>query len=223
MRGNPRRYRSRYAAPSLLTVLGGELVSHPEIGYGGGLSRINRRLAKVALERASLVSVGSSHLAQLAKPRAAKTTWLPIGVDLERFHPASKAGETSPLEGGIKLLHVASLVPVKGQDSLLRAFEKVTLSIPTRCSLGRKMPTARISRVPRGRARDSGEGALSRRRAPPPPPCLLPGRRFLCDELPSRRTGTGDARGRRLRTRHYRHEGRCRAGSRASFGGRPGG
>jgi len=116
--------------PSLVTLLGGELVAHPEIGYGGGLSRINRRLAKVALERASLVSVGSSHLARLAKPCAARTTWLPIGVDLERFHPASKAGETSPLEGGIKLLHVASLVPVKGQDSLLRAFEKVTLSIP---------------------------------------------------------------------------------------------
>ncbi len=116
--------------PSLVTLLGGELVSRPEIGYGGGLSRINRRRAKRALEGASLVSVGSSHLARLAKPRAARTEWLPIGVDLERFHPASKAGDTSPLEGGIKLLHVASLVPVKGQDSLLRAFQKATLNIP---------------------------------------------------------------------------------------------
>ena len=167
--------------PSLVTLLGGEL------------------------EGASLVSVGSSHLARLAKPRSPKTTWLPIGVDLERFHPTSKTDRPSLLEGGIKLLHVGSLVPVKGQESLLRAFEKVTLSIPD----------AVLHLVGESPLRES----LERR---------LAGELGICERvhfhgavphhhLPAyyraadlcvmsslhRRTGLGDPRGRRLRMRHY--------------------
>jgi glycosyltransferase involved in cell wall biosynthesis len=113
--------------PSIITLLGGELVSLPEIGYGGRRSRLNRLLAARALAGASRVTAGSTTLASLARPRA-EASILPIGVDLDRFCP----GEASPslLAGKTRLLHVASLVPVKDQRTLLRAFARVSRALP---------------------------------------------------------------------------------------------
>jgi glycosyltransferase involved in cell wall biosynthesis len=112
---------------SVVTLLGGELVSIPEIGYGGRRSRLNRFLAARALDGASRVTAGSSHLASLARPRA-EPELLPIGVDLDRFCP----GEAVPslLLGKTRLLHVASLVPVKDQRTLLQAFARVSRVVP---------------------------------------------------------------------------------------------
>jgi glycosyltransferase involved in cell wall biosynthesis len=112
---------------SVVTLLGGELVSLPEIGYGGRRSRLNRFLAAKALEGASRVTAGSTYLASLARPLATPSI-LPIGVDLDRFCP----GEASPslLAGKTRLLHVASLVPVKDQRTLLQAFARVSRAVP---------------------------------------------------------------------------------------------
>jgi glycosyltransferase involved in cell wall biosynthesis len=112
---------------SVVTLLGGELVSLPEIGYGGRRSRLNRFLAASALEGAGRVTAGSTTLASLARPRA-EPELLPIGVDLDRFCP----GEASPLllAGKTRLLHVASLVPVKDQRTLLQAFARVSRAVP---------------------------------------------------------------------------------------------
>ncbi len=113
--------------PSVVTLLGGELSSLPEIGYGGRRSRLNRLLAARALAGATRVTAGSTTMAALARPRA-EPKLLPIGVDLERFCP----GEASPslLSGGTRLLHVASLVPVKDQKTLLQAFAQVSRAVP---------------------------------------------------------------------------------------------
>ena len=46
--------------PSVVTLLGGELVSFPEIGYGGRRSTLNRYLAGRALAGASRVTAGST-------------------------------------------------------------------------------------------------------------------------------------------------------------------
>ena len=112
---------------SVVTLLGGELVSLPEIGYGGRRSRLNRFLAAKALEGACHVTAGSTYLAALAAP-SANPSLLPIGVDLARFCP----GEASPslLAGKTRLLHVASLVPVKDQRTLLQAFARVSRALP---------------------------------------------------------------------------------------------
>lgn len=112
---------------SIVTLLGGELVSLPEIGYGGRRSRLNRIFAARALSGASRVTAGSTTLASLARPRA-EPSILPIGVDLDRFSPGE--GSPSLLAGTPRLLHVASLVPVKDQRTLLRAFAGVSRVLP---------------------------------------------------------------------------------------------
>jgi glycosyltransferase involved in cell wall biosynthesis len=113
--------------PSVVTLLGGELVALPEIGYGGRRSILNRFFAAKALRGATRVTAGSTTLASLARPRA-EPSILPIGVDLTRFHPG--AGVPSLLAGKPPLLHVASLVPVKDQRTLLLAFALVSRSFP---------------------------------------------------------------------------------------------
>jgi glycosyltransferase involved in cell wall biosynthesis len=106
--------------PSVVTLFGGELVEIPEIGYGGLQSRWNRLFVARALGGASRVTVGASSMAALVRR---PTEMLPIGVDLDRFRP----GERVPglLAGEPSLLHVASLVPVKDQATLLRAVARV--------------------------------------------------------------------------------------------------
>ena len=108
--------------PSVVTLLGGELVSLPAIGYGGQRSLLNRTLATRALAGASRVTAGSTYLAALAS-RLVSTELLPIGVDLDRFSPGREV--PSLLSGETKLLNVASLVPVKDQQTLIRAFAAV--------------------------------------------------------------------------------------------------
>jgi glycosyltransferase involved in cell wall biosynthesis len=56
---------------------------------------------------------------------------LPIGVDEKRFTPGK--GRNDLLAGGRKLLHVGSLVPVKDQPTLLRAFARVREAFPDAC------------------------------------------------------------------------------------------
>jgi len=119
--------------PSVLSLFGGELVGFPDIGYGGQLSRANRWLARVGLQRATRVTAGSGYLRRLAQPYVSPERLLsiPVGVDATRFHPRAGAVDPPPLAAGeIKLLHAASLVPVKGQNVLLRALERVHERVP---------------------------------------------------------------------------------------------
>lgn len=112
--------------PAVVSVLGGELVAFPEIGYGGQLSRSNRWFAGQALSRAQAVTTGSELLREIAAPYAGRGLLAvrPLGVDTHLFCPA-QPDEVSEnvirLAGKFKLLHVASLVPIKDQVTLLRS------------------------------------------------------------------------------------------------------
>lgn len=107
---------------SVITLLGGELVGFADIGYGSQLSAVNRRMVRWSLRGGKAVTVGSSTLHRLAKPyvEPGRLHRIPIGVDTALFQPNGKG--PLELEGRFKLLHVASLVPVKDQKTLLRAF-----------------------------------------------------------------------------------------------------
>ncbi|MBC8076474.1 MAG: glycosyltransferase, partial [Chloroflexales bacterium] len=120
-----------HTCPALVTLMGGELVALPAIGYGGQLSRMNRVLAALALRGAHHVTVGSPVLAQIARhyvePR--RLAMLPLGIDTTLFHP--QPGDSALLPPGrFDLLHVGSLVPVKDQAMLLRALARLATDHP---------------------------------------------------------------------------------------------
>lgn len=120
--------------PAVVSILGGELVGFPDIGYGGQLSRANRWLTDRALRDAATVTVGSHYLRAIAAPHVAgpRLRVLPLGVDAALFTPqpsvvqpaatAPFAFHVPPGAGSpVHLLHVASLSPVKDQSVLLDA------------------------------------------------------------------------------------------------------
>jgi glycosyltransferase involved in cell wall biosynthesis len=127
--------------PAVVSVMGGELVGLPDIGYGVQLGRTGRILVRRSLRFASVVTIGSAILERSAVSSGGRPRFrrLPLGVDCERFSPD---GEIADLAGAPRLLHVASLSPIKDQRTLLRAFARVA---------GR-MPEARLHIV--------GDGAL---------------------------------------------------------------
>ncbi|GBC85432.1 N-acetyl-alpha-D-glucosaminyl L-malate synthase [bacterium HR11] len=114
----------RLGIPTVVSVMGGELVALPDIGYGGQLSRLNRWLVRAALRGATRVTVGAQAVYRQAEAWVSpeRLLRLPLGVDTQRFHPyAESAGPAPWTEEGIHLLQVASLVPVKDPATALRA------------------------------------------------------------------------------------------------------
>jgi glycosyltransferase involved in cell wall biosynthesis len=119
--------------PVVVSVLGGELVDLPGIDYGGGRGALNRRLIPIALGAASRVTVGSTFLKGIAEEAGRwDERWRlwPLGVDSERFRPGPPSAPAFVLDGRPALLHVGSLVPVKDQATLLRAFVAARPRLP---------------------------------------------------------------------------------------------
>lgn len=118
---------------AVVSLLGGELVGFADIGYGVQLSPVGRWLVRTALRGAARVTVGSTCLQRLAQSRVLsdRLELLPLGVDTRLFHPAPRPVSPTPLaDGEYKLLHVASLAPVKDQETLLRALAHVVRHVP---------------------------------------------------------------------------------------------
>ncbi len=117
---------------SIVSLAGGELVGFRDIGYGSQLRLSGRLKVVTALRLATAVTAGSEYECKLAAPwlraKPAGIRRVPLGVALDRFnagdaYPGSvstsdAAGQT---DGVPRVVHVASLVPVKDQRTLLRA------------------------------------------------------------------------------------------------------
>lgn len=119
--------------PVVVSVCGGELVDLPDIDYGGARSAANRFLVRRALAWADRAIAGSEYQRRLLEPHvdAGRLRVQPFGVDLGRFSPGPPRPDARPrLDGDPRLLHVASLVPVKDQATLLRAFAVVASRLP---------------------------------------------------------------------------------------------
>ena len=113
--------------PAIVSVMGGELVSMPNIGYGGHLAWSNRVLSAVALHGAACVTAGSTQPAELARctlrpSRRSRIGRLVWGIDPRLFEIR---GKSLDLAGEVRVLHVGSLVPIKDQVTLLRAIARV--------------------------------------------------------------------------------------------------
>lgn len=117
--------------PTVVSVLGGELVGLKDIGYGVQLSAFSRWIVGQAL-RADRVVVTSAYTRRLIEQAGYHVPENrlhngALGVDTALFSP-----DNTPRDPR-RLLHVASLLPVKDQSALLRALarldESVTLDI----------------------------------------------------------------------------------------------
>jgi glycosyltransferase involved in cell wall biosynthesis len=112
---------------TVVSLLGGELIGAQDIEYGHQLSRSARWMIRHSLKFADCITVGSQtlYLRALHSVNDAKLIKAPLGVDVELFKP--QAHESQDV---FKLLHVASLTPVKNQIMLLQAFDKARMEIP---------------------------------------------------------------------------------------------
>jgi glycosyltransferase involved in cell wall biosynthesis len=155
--------------PAMVSVLGGELVGFPDLGYGGQLSRLNRLLVGQALRRADVVTVGSRGLGERVQGWGRVPRLWPLGVPTTLFNPA---GEAMALAGAPCLLQVAALTPVKDQATLLRAVALLIRSFPGLhlhlVGDGPLLPSLRAQAAALGLAgRVHCHGAVAHERLPP--------------------------------------------------------
>ena len=105
-----------------VSVMGGELAAHAEIGYGAALGTGGRLAVAGALGGADVVTAGSSWLYATVAARVPGVSILrlPLGVDLARFVPMVVPAGRPP-----RVLFVGSLQAVKDPVLVLRAFARV--------------------------------------------------------------------------------------------------
>ncbi|HMA38184.1 MAG TPA: glycosyltransferase family 4 protein [Chloroflexia bacterium] len=129
--------------PTLVHLAGGELIADRAIGYGNQGLGLPRLLVARSLHLATRITVPSSYIQAQLQARypqhAAKAVAWPLGVDIQRFTPRPAPEDETADDGvadqepgsaipqskiqnpksKIRLIHVASLLPVKAQDRLL--------------------------------------------------------------------------------------------------------
>jgi len=112
--------------PSLIHIAGGELVSIPQIGYGGARRWYGRLRERLTLRAASAVTAASAPVIERLSELGVTAERIPLGVDLSAWPPRDPVRR----DGGepAKLIHVASLNRVKDQTTLLRALESLSRS-----------------------------------------------------------------------------------------------
>jgi glycosyltransferase involved in cell wall biosynthesis len=115
----------RIDVPAVVTFDSGELVSLPDIGYGLQRRWIDRRAIARVVRLAARITVCSAYVEGLAAAHGIDVVRVPIGIVPSHF-PAGPAADGPPW----RLLHVASLNPVKDQATLLRAMARVVGQIP---------------------------------------------------------------------------------------------
>jgi glycosyltransferase involved in cell wall biosynthesis len=115
----------RLGVPSVVTLDSGEFIALPDIGYGLQLRARHRLLLALTGRLATELTVCSEYQKRLARARGAAPALVPMGVDVERFTPVARV-DGPPW----RLLHVASLNPVKDQRTLLEALRHLVDRVP---------------------------------------------------------------------------------------------
>lgn len=104
--------------PVLLHIAGGELVSLPEISYGGRLTLTGRLWVRIAVRGASRMTVASATMQELAASLGIQAGRLTLGVDIGKW-PVRKATRRQ-LGDPARVLNVGSINRVKDQHTLIK-------------------------------------------------------------------------------------------------------
>ncbi len=118
---------------SVISVLGGDAISLPEINYGQLRNRLPRGLVMWCLNQANEVICLTHYLLDNLKKAGLKRNdvkIIPWGIDTSLFAFREKS-----LSHPIKFLHIANLNPVKDQTTLLRAFKIIVGQVPSHLTI----------------------------------------------------------------------------------------
>jgi glycosyltransferase involved in cell wall biosynthesis len=115
-----------HGIPTLVHVAGGELVSIPDIGYGGAQTWLGRLREALALRLVSTVTAASAPIIAMLNQLGVAAHRVPLGVDLESWPPREPVRRDP--NRSARLIHVASLNRVKDQSTLLRALAALMTS-----------------------------------------------------------------------------------------------
>ena len=109
--------------PVLAHIGGGELVGIPDVRFGHQLYWKGRLWAKLAVSGANRITAASDPVVRLVAARGRRAERVPLGVDLDRWPPVSPR----PRDPGrpARIVHVATLNPVKDQEMLLRGARRL--------------------------------------------------------------------------------------------------
>jgi glycosyltransferase involved in cell wall biosynthesis len=105
--------------PSIVHLTAGELVALPDIGYGGALRWRGRVRERLVLRGATAITATSDPILEELAAVGLAGQRVPLGVDLDTW-PAQPPRRRDP-GAPLRLVHVASLNPVKDQSTLLHA------------------------------------------------------------------------------------------------------
>ena len=116
----------RLGIPTVVTLDSGELVCLPQFGYGLQCSCRGRLAVATTARLATRLHVCSQYMERLAKTAGLSVDRIPLGVDVRRFQRPREPAPGPPW----RLLHVASLNPVKDQATLLGALARIVGRVP---------------------------------------------------------------------------------------------
>ena len=115
-----------FGIKSVVSVLGGDAVALPDIGYGRLHRPLLRWLTLLTLRKATHINALTQYLVNNLKAVGFERPMdvIPWGVDRDMFDYHPKA-----LGAALTFLHIGNLHPVKDQETLLRAFAIIHKSI----------------------------------------------------------------------------------------------
>ena len=109
--------------PSFVHVAGGELVALPDIAYGGSRTWYGRARERLVLRNATCVTAASAPVLHELERIRVHARRVALGVDLKTWPPREPVLRKVP--GTLRLIHVASLNPIKDQATLLQALARL--------------------------------------------------------------------------------------------------
>jgi len=107
--------------PSIVSLVGGELTSLPDAGYGELRTAAGRAMMRMQLRWADALTAASRFMQSRVASHGAQARLLPLGIDVDRFLFPVERPDGPPF----RLLHVGNLYPVKDQVTLVRALRLV--------------------------------------------------------------------------------------------------
>jgi len=118
---------------SIVSILGGDAISIPEINYGQLQRPLSRKLILWALRRTDHLVVMSKYLIDNLKKAGLERDGIqviPFGIDTNLFPFTMK-----PMSRPFQFLHIANLHPVKDQETLIRAFKIISEQVPAELTI----------------------------------------------------------------------------------------